>query len=138
MATTSVSVDIPASAEHVWQVIGGFDALPDWLPYIPVSISSDGGRVRSLENDEGGVIVERLETFDQRLRSYSYSIIEAPFPVTDYIATLAVHDGPGGVGARVEWSGTFTPVGVSDAEAETLFHGIFTDGLAALKQTMAA
>ena len=138
MATTSVSVEIPASAERVWQVIGGFDALPDWLPYIPVSISSDGGRVRSLENDEGGMIVERLEAFDQRKRSYSYSIIEAPFPITDYIATLAVHEGPEGVGARVEWSGTFRPVGVSDTEAETLFHGIFTDGLAALKQTMAA
>ncbi len=38
MATTSVSMDIPASADTVWQLIGGFDALPDWLPFIPKSV----------------------------------------------------------------------------------------------------
>lgn len=138
MATTSVSVHIPASADRVWNLIGGFDSLPDWLPYIPVSISSEGGRVRSLENLDGGVIIERLQAFDNVARSYSYSIIQAPFPITDYLSTLTVHDVQGGESARVEWSGVFTPVGVSDAEAEALFHGIFTDGLASLAQTMTA
>lgn len=34
MANTTVSIEIPASAETVWQLMGGFDALPDWLPFI--------------------------------------------------------------------------------------------------------
>ncbi|MER5198930.1 hypothetical protein ACWD3J_39365 [Streptomyces sp. NPDC002755] len=38
----------------------------------------------------------------------------------------------------VEWSGSFTPVGVSDADAEELFHGIYDDGLAALLQSAQA
>ncbi|WP_434597809.1 hypothetical protein [Streptomyces sp. A5-4] len=33
----------------------------------------------------------------------------------------------------VEWSGSFTPVGVTDSEAVALFHGIYRDGLTALK-----
>ncbi|MEU2588298.1 SRPBCC family protein [Streptomyces avermitilis] len=136
MATTTVTVDVPASPDRVWQLVGGFDSLPDWLPYIPTSALSDGGRVRSLTNDDGGVIVERLEAFDNKARTYSYSILQAPFPVTGYLSTLTVHETPGQGTARVEWSGTFTPDGVSDDEAIALFHSIYADGLAALAQTL--
>ncbi|MEH8952831.1 SRPBCC family protein, partial [Klebsiella pneumoniae] len=37
MATTTVSIEIPASVDQVWQLMGGFDSLPDWLPFIPKS-----------------------------------------------------------------------------------------------------
>ena len=33
---------------------------------------------------------------------------------------------------RVEWSGRFTPKGVSEAEASSLFQAIYDDGLKAL------
>ncbi|MBG0850477.1 SRPBCC family protein [Streptomyces spinoverrucosus] len=139
MATTTASLDIPQSPDRVWQLIGGFGSLPDWLPYIPASELSEGGRVRTLTNEDGGTIVERLQAFDQETRSYSYAIEQAPFPVTGYLSTLTVHAVPGRPDAsRVEWSGSFTPVGVSDAEAEDLFHGIYTDGLAALLKTVSA
>ncbi|RZT80960.1 polyketide cyclase/dehydrase/lipid transport protein [Micromonospora violae] len=136
MATATEFIDIPVTPERTWQLIGGFDSLPDWLPYIPSSELSEGGRVRTLKNEEGGVIVERLEAFDNGARSYSYSILQAPFPITDYLSTITVHEVPGEDGARVQWSGTFTPVGVSDEEATTLFRGIYRDGLAALHQTL--
>lgn len=96
MATTTATIDLPVPAARVWQLIGGFDSLPDWLPYIPVSTLSEGGRVRSLKSDEGGVIVERLEAFDNQARTYSYSILQAPFPVTGYRSTLTVHEVSGG------------------------------------------
>ncbi|MDQ0821551.1 hypothetical protein QFZ79_003927 [Arthrobacter sp. V4I6] len=35
----------------------------------------------------------------------------------------------------MEWSGTFTPVNVSDSVAVALFHGIYSDGLKALQET---
>ncbi|MGW3634309.1 SRPBCC family protein [Streptomyces sp. NPDC005122] len=136
MATTTASLDMPASPDRVWRLIGGFDSLPDWLPYIPTSELGDGGRVRSLTNEEGGVIVERLEAFDHKARTYSYSILQAPFPVTAYLSTLTVHETGRPDRTRVEWSGSFTPDGVSDDEAVALFHGIYTDGLAALKRTL--
>ncbi|MER6439014.1 SRPBCC family protein [Streptomyces sp. NPDC001185] len=136
MATTTASLDVPASPDRVWQLIGGFGSLPDWLPYIPTSELGEGGRVRTLTSEEGGVIVERLEAFDQRARTYSYSILRAPFPVTGYVSTLTVHETGRRDSARVEWSGSFTPDGTGDAEAVALFHGIYTDGLAALRRTL--
>ncbi|MFD5693945.1 SRPBCC family protein [Streptomyces rubiginosohelvolus] len=137
MVGTTASTELPVPADRVWQLIGGFDSLPDWLPYIPTSELSEGGRVRTLVNEEGGVIVERLEAFDNAARSYSYSILRAPFPVTGYLSTITVREGSAPDRARVEWSGTFTPDGIGDDEAAALFHGIYADGLAALTQSLA-
>ena len=90
MPTASATIDIPASADQVWQLIGGFNTLPDWLPFIPNSELSDGGRVRTLQTADGGVVVERLQAFDNEARTYSYSIEQAPFPATDYLAKIKV------------------------------------------------
>ncbi|KAB0481042.1 Polyketide cyclase / dehydrase and lipid transport [Pseudomonas reinekei] len=131
MATASAFIDIPASADQVWQLIGGFNSLPDWLPFIPKSELSEGGRVRSLQTADGGVVVERLQTFDNAAKTYSYSILQAPFPASEYLATIKVE--AQGDGARVTWSGRFEPVGVSNEEVEALFAGIYQGGLEALR-----
>lgn len=134
MAHTSTSIKISASPEKVWQLIGGFDSLPDWLPYIPSSEVTEGGRVRHLANPDGDTIVERLVAFNEKERYYTYAILKAPFPVTKYESTLQVKEDADGKSSLIEWSGSFTPVGVSDQEAIDLFHGIYRDGLEALQQ----
>ncbi|MDC6266471.1 SRPBCC family protein [Lysinibacillus fusiformis] len=134
MASTITSIRISASPEEVWQLIGGFDSLPDWLPYIPSSKVTEGGRVRHLANPDGDAIVERLENFNDKERYYTYSIMKAPFPVTDYLSTIQVKEDTDGKSSLVEWSGSFTPVGASDQEAIDLFHGIYKDGLEALQK----
>ncbi len=134
MANTITSIRISASPEEVWQLIGGFDSLPDWLPYIPSSKVTEGGRVRHLANPDGDAIVERLENFNDKERYYTYSIMKAPFPVTDYLSTIQVKEDIGGKSSLVEWYGSFTPVGASDQEAIDLFHGIYKDGLEALQK----
>jgi len=131
MATASATIDIPASADQVWQLIGGFNTLPDWLPLIPKSELSEGGRVRTLQTADGAVVIERLQAFDNAARTYSYSIEQAPFPATDYLATIKVE--AQGQGARVTWSGRFSAKGVSDEEVVALFTGIYRGGLEALR-----
>ena len=132
MAHAMATMDYPVSAGRIWSLIGGFGSLPDWLPYIPHSELAEGGRVRRLVNPDGSIIVERLMAFDHVERSYTYAILEAPFPVIDYLSTLRVRKLPDGSGSRVEWSGRFTPVGVSDDEASKLFRDIYENGLADL------
>jgi len=132
MATAKASVELPVPAEQVWKLIGGFGALPDWLPYIPKCELGEGGRTRRLANPEGSTIVERLMAFDEKQRSYTYHILQAPFPVTDYYSTLKVVQTQGGKGSRVEWSGEFTPAGATELEASKMFQDIYDDGLKAL------
>lgn len=69
MAAAYASLHTQHSPDHVWTLIGGFDSLPDWLPFIPESLSSEGGRVRSLKDPDGNSIVERLMAFDEKARS---------------------------------------------------------------------
>lgn len=134
MAKAAAFIEIPVQADKVWQLIGGFNALPNWLPYIPQSELQEDGRVRHLANPDGSVIIERLMAFDEKERSYSYHILQAPFPVKDYYSTLRVKKNDDGNSSRVEWFGEFTPVDVSDQEASSLFQGIYEDGLKALKE----
>jgi hypothetical protein len=63
----------------------------------------------ALPNPDGATIVERLVTFDQRARNYSYAILQAPFPITNYLSTLRVEEADNGKGSRVDWSGQFAP-----------------------------
>ncbi|MEU3413040.1 SRPBCC family protein [Streptomyces sp. NPDC006658] len=139
MASTSVSRTVPASPDKVWSLIGGFDALPDWLPYIPESTALEGGRVRRLQNPEGEIIIERLLDFNETERHYTYAILQAPFPVSGYVSTLRVHTIPGRDDiAEVQWSGRFNPVDVTESEVVDLFTGIYRDGLDALHAALSA
>lgn len=132
MATASANIRVPVSADNVWQLVGGFLSLHDWLPMIASSETLEGGRVRKLTTADGAVIVERLQTYDNANRTYSYSIDTGPFPATNYLATLQV-SAAGEQETVIIWSGSFTPDGVSDAEIETLFQGVYDGGLEALK-----
>jgi hypothetical protein len=136
LANTTTTIKVSASPEQVWKLIGGFNSLPDWLPSISSSELSEGGRVRHLADIDGEIIVERLEVFNDKERYYTYSIMKAPFPVSDYQATITVRDIAGSKTSLVEWSGTFTPVGISEEEAINLFHGLYEDGLKALGQAL--
>lgn len=133
MPKASATLDLAVSASDVWKLIGGFQALPDWLPMIAESIPGEGGHLRHLRTVDGAVVIERLQSYDAEARTYSYSIVESPFPASDYLATLKV-DATGEHSCRVTWGGVFKPVGVSDAEAEALFRGVYEGGLAALKE----
>src|SRR4030081_3824546 len=108
MSSTSASIQIPAGPDRVWQLIGGFDSAPDWLPFILSSVVSDGGRVRTLTTKDGGVLLERLQAFDDSPRARTSSVDESPFPVTSYVSTLRMTEIPGRPDvALVEWSGAF-------------------------------
>jgi hypothetical protein len=44
MAQVEASIDIPVSPDEIWQLIGGFGSLPDWLSLMPTSELTEGGR----------------------------------------------------------------------------------------------
>jgi hypothetical protein len=134
MSQTRATVEIPASADDVWKLLGGFNALPDWLPFITESVASEGGRLRHLTTADGALVIERLQSFDNAARTYSYSIEQGPFPVTNYLATVKVSEVPGKQAALVEWGGQFVAAGVTEAEAIAIFDGVYQGGLKELSK----
>jgi hypothetical protein len=130
MTSADASVDLNQTPSAVWELIGGFGSLPDWSPGVLSSELTHGGRVRHLRLHGGALIVERLLAYDEAEMTYTYTIVESPLPVTDYVSKLRVKSGPNG--ARVEWSGTFTPHNVTADQATAVVQKIYDDGLAAL------
>ena len=61
MAQVIVSVTLAASAERVWDCIGGFQSLAEWSSSIKTSMSEHGGRVRRLKTTDGAIIAERFD-----------------------------------------------------------------------------
>jgi hypothetical protein len=129
MAKVHETQALESSADEVWAAIGGFNHLPEWHPGVASSTLEDGGRVRRLRLADGGALVERLHSFDERERCYSYGIEQGPLPVARYVSLLRVCEPPSGGGCRVEWSGEFAPDGVPEAEAIRLISGIYRAGL---------
>lgn len=132
MASAKATLDLSASPDEVWKLIGGFGSLPDWVSGVHQSKLDDGGRVRHLHDDAGHFFVEQLETYDHAGRRYSYSILQSPISVKNYLSTLAVIPAALGTGSHIEWSATFDPVDMSKEASEEIFHEIFSQGLASL------
>ncbi|WP_460149172.1 SRPBCC family protein [Pseudomonas sp. S3_E10] len=138
MPTAFAVIEIPVSADTVWQLVGGFNSLPDWLPLIAKSEPGEGGRLRHLTTADGGTIIERLQTFDNVARTYSYTIEASPFPVSAYLATLQV-EALTDTSAKVTWSGVFTPTAdITEEAAQELFTGVYQGGLEALRANFPA
>ena len=131
MPKVSMSADLEASADDVWRMIGGFNALPDWHPGVEKSELKKEGQERVLSLAGGGKIVERLEKLSETEREYSYQISESPLPVANYKSTIKVKDGDDGY--TVEWSSDFEAVG-GDNEAMKAIEGVYQTGLDNLKK----
>ena len=128
------SADIAAPPAKVWQTIGDFCGIGSWHPAIETCTPSekDGMKVRTLALKGGGTIKEEQLSRDDKVMSYTYTILESPLPVSDYKSTLSV--APEGSGSKVTWSGTFNAKGAPDTVADDAIKGIYDSGLKALSE----
>jgi uncharacterized protein YndB with AHSA1/START domain len=126
------SVDVAAAPAKVWQTIGDFCGIGSWHPAIETCTPSEQGgmKVRTLALKGGGTIKEEQVSRDDKVMSYTYTILESPLPVSDYRSTLAV--APAGSGSKVTWSGTFNAKGAPDSVATDAIQGIYESGLKAI------
>jgi hypothetical protein len=136
MTKVSMSTKLNASADQVWSLIGGFNALPDWLPPIEKSELEEDGQTRRLSLVGGGTVIEKQEKIDENERSCTYSIVDSPLPLNNYLATLkAIEDDDG---CTVDWSSQFDPAGATEDEAADVVRGIYQAGFDSLKKTFGA
>lgn len=96
MPEIKLSVELGSSADAVWNVVGSFNGLPDWHPWVESSVlePAAGGVGRRVTNVGGTAgrreLTERLVFFDATAREYAYTIIAGPAPFTDYIGHFRV------------------------------------------------
>ena len=140
MAEVRVTEQIAASAAKVWELIHDFGDLSKWAAGIErCEVSGQGvGAVRTLEIPGGGSIKERLESFDDAARSFSYSMLEPiPLPLKNYLATVQIsEDGP--ERCTIDWSGSFDPAGAPEEQTAKMIRGSYTGSIASIKKKLEA
>jgi hypothetical protein len=135
---------IDASADSVWGVIRDFNALPLWHPLIADSRIENGlasdkvGCVRNFRLVDGGELREQLLTLSDHDYQCTYSILDSPMPLTNYIATLKLTPITDGNRTFAEWRAEFDCDPSQEQElADSIGQGVFQVGFDALKQRFA-
>lgn len=143
MARAHSSSVIGAPAARVWERIRDFNALPSWHPAIAESRIEGGapadqvGCVRAFRLHDGGFIRERLLALSDHDYSTTYSILESPMEVENYVATLRLWPVTDGDRTFAEWSAEFDCPPEREAELTALISDdVFQGGLDALKREL--
>jgi len=125
MAQARIREEIAVPADRLWRVVADFGNV-GWIPG-GEGARTEGkgpGMVRILGMG-GNEIRERLESADDAGRTIVYTIPQGlPMPVKDYRSTMKVHDRGDGK-SELEWSCTFEPDGVPEAEARAQLEGLY-------------
>ena len=126
-----VTVDRPPVT--VWKLLGDFNALDVWLPPVLGSsftgVATQPGAVRRLDLGNNASVTERLVTFSDATRRYSYEFVQSPLPVKNYVATIELAAAADGR-TLIKWYSTFDAQGVPDDKAKEAILGIYDAGLA--------
>jgi hypothetical protein len=145
MARVYVSSVIDAPVAKVWARLRDFNALPRWHPAIRDSRIENGepadkvGCIRNFRLQNGETIRERLLGLSDYDYFCTYSILESPMPLTDYIATLRLTPVTDGDRTFAEWTAEFECAEEAAPQLVTnIGQGVFQAGFDALKRHMAA
>ena len=94
--------------------------------------------MRAFRLHDGGFLRERLLALSDVEHSLSYSILESPMPLEDYVATIRAHPVTDGDRSFVEWSARFECAPREEAALiEQIGDGVFRAGLERLAQRLA-
>lgn len=113
MARVFVSSVIDAPAAKVWERVRDFNALPRWHPRIRDSRIENGepsdkiGCVRDFHLQNGDRLREKLLGLSDYDMFCTYTILEGPMPLTNYIATLRLTPVSDGDRTFIEWTAEF-------------------------------
>jgi uncharacterized protein YndB with AHSA1/START domain len=106
MPTFSESIEINATPDQVWAVLGDLASVDRWIPGV-TAVAVDGmSRVCTFE--DGHTQSEQILDYSPGACSYRYRIDGAPLPVRENIGSFAVRQGNGN--ARVVWESSFEPL----------------------------
>jgi carbon monoxide dehydrogenase subunit G len=106
MPTFQQSIDIAATPERVWKVLGDLASVSRWIPGVTGVTLTDTGRVCAFE--DGHTQTELILDYSPQTRSYRYIIEGAPLPVSKNTGSFAVEYVEHG--ARVVWQSRFVPL----------------------------
>lgn len=141
MARVYVSSVISAPAIKVWARVRDFNGLPNWHPAIAESRIENGepadkvGCIRAFALRNGDRLREQLLGLSDYDMFCTYSILDSPMPLTNYVATLRLTPITDQERTFIEWSADFDCAPERETELVSGIGGnVFQGGFDALKR----
>ena len=141
MARVYTSSVINASAARVWARVRDFNGLSNWHPAIAESRIENGepadkvGCVRNFSLRNGDRLREQLLGLSDYDMFCTYSILDSPMPLTNYVATLRLTPITDNERTFIEWSADFDCAPDKEGELVSNIGGnVFQGGFDALKR----
>ncbi|MEP9375300.1 SRPBCC family protein [Aquabacter sp. CN5-332] len=141
MARVYVSSVIGAPAVKVWARVRDFNGLPNWHPAIAESRIENGepadkvGCIRAFALRNGDRLREQLLGLSDYDMFCTYSILDSPMPLTNYVATLRLTPITDQERTFIEWSADFDCAPERETELVGGIGGnVFQGGFDALKR----
>lgn len=141
MARVFTSSVIGAPPSQVWDRIRDFNGLPSWHPGIRESQIERGepsdkiGCVRDFYLQNGDRIRERLLGLSDYDLFCTYSILESPMPLENYVATLRLTPITDGDRTFAEWTAEFDCAPEAEADlVDGIGNNVFQTGFDSLKR----
>lgn len=124
----SVRVQINATPEAVWKIIGATSGVDKWFSSIIKSCRVEDGK-RFCETTDGLPLVEHLLEINHETKTFRFAIPKQDMlPVSNIVEVMKVLDGEDGK-AVVEWSGTWEVLPENEIVAKEAFTGLWTMGI---------
>lgn len=122
-----VVVEVKASAEKVWKIIGAVGGVDKWFAPVIQSCRVEGDK--RICGTEAGDLVEDIKKVDHENRIFQYAIpTQNMIPVKNILGTMKVNSLDHGK-ASVEWSATFDVEEDKESQAKEMFRGAWTMGI---------
>ena len=141
MARVFVSSVINGRSDRVWARVRDFNGMPNWHPAIAESRIEGGepsdkiGCVRDFRLRNGDRIREKLLGLSDYDMFCTYSILESPMGVENYVATLRLTPVTDGERTFAEWTAEFDCAPEREGELiANIGGGVFQGGFDALKR----
>lgn len=141
MARVYASSVVSASAARVWARVRDFNGLPNWHPAIAESRIENGepadkvGCIRSFSLRNGDRLREQMLGLSDYDMFCTYSILDSPMPLTNYVATLRLTPITDQDRTFIEWSADFDCAPDKEGELVSNIGGnVFQTGFDALKR----
>ena len=131
--------------DKVWDILRSFNGHEHWHPNVANSQIEKGepvdkiGCIRNFRLKSGEQIKEQLLTLSDSETMFRYSIIEAPFPLFNYIAELRLIPVTGANHCFIQWKARFqTPSERNEELTELVKNQVQRAGIQALEKEIFA
>jgi hypothetical protein len=135
---------IRAPIDRIWAIIRDFKELPSWNPSFSDCSIEEGrpgdavGSVVSLHLKSGGHLRERLLAHSDRDHICTYTILESPLPLSDYIATIQLLPVTDTNHTYAQWTSEFNCSQDIELDMVNAVRGVYQTGFDFLKHAFNA